>query len=116
MSIEKYYNGKTINEWAKECGIKRSLIAGRIKDGWTIEEATGIPYGNKRPKEKTLNQISLENHMSHKTLKKRIKQGMSVDQAIAYDYRKDYIGQKYYRLTVIKELDPKIDPKSQIIP
>jgi hypothetical protein len=35
------HNGQTLhlNEWARQTGIKRETIAGRIKRGWTIEAA-----------------------------------------------------------------------------
>lgn len=45
------YNGKTqiISEWAKEMNFKHgATISGRLKNGWTIEEALTIPVGQKR--------------------------------------------------------------------
>lgn len=41
--MKTLYNGKTIEEWSKETGIKSKTICYRLKNGWTIEEVISIP-------------------------------------------------------------------------
>ena len=44
------HNGetKTLSDWNRELGFKRSVIPERLKRGWTVEEALSIPVGGKR--------------------------------------------------------------------
>ena len=109
MSKAKLYNGKTITEWADKYGLSRSFLADRLKRGWTIEEAISVPKGESKPKEKSIFQIAIDNNMSHKTLKKRIANGMSIEEALSFQYKTDYIGKKYNKLLVEKEIEPKRD-------
>lgn len=113
MSQAKYYNGKTIKEWSLECGLEAKTIKSRLKEGWTIEDAVTIPYGEKRPTEKSLYQIALEHKMSHKTLKKRLNDGMSLKDALAYSNKKSYVGNRYGILNVEKEVEQKRDPNGR---
>ena len=108
-----YYNGKTISEWAQETGIKRSTLANRIKEGWPIEDAISVPYGERRKKSASLHRIAVENKMSHKTLKKRIEKGMSIEEALVYTPKQNLIGQKYGRLYVVEEVEAKRDPNGK---
>lgn len=109
MSKAKCYNGKTLTEWANEYKISRNFIADRIKRGWSIEEAVLIPKGELRQKEKSINQIAIENKISSKTLRNRIAKGMSIEEALTLQNKIDYVGRKYNRLFVEKEIDPKRD-------
>ena len=109
----RYYNGKTISEWAEISGIKRTTLANRLKDGWSIEEATSTPYGTRREKELSLYKIAKQNHMSHKTLKKRIANGMTLENALSYDYKQNIVGKKFGRLLVLKEVSQKRDPSGK---
>ena len=113
MPKAKYYNGKTISEWARECGLKRETIANRIKEGWTIEDAISVPYNTRRNTEISIAKLAIENNISPKTIKKRINNGMSIEEALMYSYKKSYIGQRSGRLTVEKELEPKRDPNGK---
>ena len=44
----RVYKEKTIPEWAEATGIKGSVLAGRLRSGWTWEEALNIPTGGRR--------------------------------------------------------------------
>ena len=114
MGVQKVYNGKTINEWAKETGLKRNTIASRLKEGWTIEDAISVPYGQRRKlSEISLYQLATQNGISHKTLKKRINAGMTITEALEYNFKKDIIGLRYGRLVVLAEVEPKRDPNGR---
>jgi uncharacterized protein (DUF433 family) len=44
------FEGKSMTqaEWAKETGIKPSVICKRLKRGWSVEDALTMPVGEKR--------------------------------------------------------------------
>lgn len=48
-----------IEELANEVGLKSSTVASRLKRGWTVEQAVGIPASNRQPKVKSHSQTVL---------------------------------------------------------
>lgn len=113
MSKPNYYNGKTIKEWAEQCNIPANTIKNRLKEGWTIEQAISVPYGERRNLRPNITKLAIENKISYKTLKKRIDNGMTIAEAIAYNYKKNYIGLRFGRLIVEKEVEQRRDPNGR---
>ena len=113
MSAPKYYNSKTIKEWSETCEISAKTIKNRLKEGWTIEEAITVPYGSKRNPGPYITNLAIENKIALKTLKKRMNAGMTIEEAIAYNYKKNYVGNRYGRLFVEKEIEQRRDPNGR---
>ena len=38
----------TIRQWSEETGIGKEVIGGRIRRGWTVEQAVTTPRGRKK--------------------------------------------------------------------
>ena len=84
------FNGKTIDELAKEYGIKRNTIYSRLKSGETIETALGCYRPNTY---KLLNGIPVSetmklNGVSRQLASYRVKRGWSIEDAISTPPRK----------------------------
>ena len=82
---------QTISMWAKELGIKYSLIQDRLSAGWTPEEIFELPLGTKL-KEQKLITFNGETHnisewsrllnISRKTITNRIKDGLPIEKVL----------------------------------
>lgn len=83
-------NGETKNlsEWGRELGIEPSVILGRLKRGWTEEEALKTPtldenkYYKYNGEVKTHQQLAKEYGLNEGTLRDRLKKGWDLDKAL----------------------------------
>lgn len=93
------YNGGfyTIPQIAQMCGIDKSIIFGRIRRGWSIEQATAtrkIAKDDKKGKHLyngeylNLTYISKLVGIDYEILRSRLRRGMSLDEAIAKPVKK----------------------------
>lgn len=46
--IELNGKTKTLSKWCRDLGMNRGTVRGRLRRGWTVEEAFYIPVGKKR--------------------------------------------------------------------
>ena len=92
---KKYeYNGElyTIPQIAEMCGISKEIIFGRIRSGWSIEEATTTPKLEKNDKSGkhfyngeylNLTYISKLLNIDYELLRSRLRSGMNLEEAIS---------------------------------
>lgn len=84
------YSGKTqsITLWAKELGIKRSTIFGRLESGWSEHDAILAPLRlppktiTFNGKTKTLREWGKEAGISHQALAARLRLGWTIETAL----------------------------------
>lgn len=93
------YNGGfyTVPQIAEMCGIDKSIIFARIRQGWSIEQATVTPKIAKDDKKGkhlyngeylNLTYISKLVGIDYEILRSRLRRGMSLDEAIAKPIKK----------------------------
>lgn len=87
------YDGRTqsVRDWAKELGMKQTVLSGRMTRGWDVERAFHQPvrptYRKRRylyhGKEYSLRELAkLNPTMTKQGMKNRIQMGMSIEEAV----------------------------------
>ena len=76
-------------EWAKEYGLKSSLIKKRMDEGWDVKRAITTPNQRARfihnGKARTLTEWCRRYKKSQQTVSNRLKAGWTLEEALTYD-------------------------------
>jgi hypothetical protein len=99
----------TVGEWARETGIKRETISGRLNKGWSTDQCLGFAPAPEPPHQgiehpcakpqtafgvtDTIDGHARRHGIGQATLRMRLKRGMSLEQALKEPIR-DYRGLK----------------------
>ena len=82
-------SGKTIHDYADESGINYDTITARLRNGWTLKDATSIKSGGRKKNIKyitkegeTLNHFAKRNGIHRAVIYDRLRRGWTIDEIV----------------------------------